>query len=311
MTQERARAIALTLAVRGGHALLSIFLLTILVFLMIRVTGDPAKLMLPDTATAADIARLQQRLGLDRPLLDQYFLYIGQLVRGDFGEAVRLRASVGDLILQRLPATVELALAGLAIALLVGIPLGMYAAYYRGRAFDRIVRGVATIGQSAPSFWVGLLLILLFAVTLDWLPAGGHGKLENLILPAIAVSIVPIAALTRLLRSSMLEVLSSDYVKFLRIKGVSETEILWKHGLRNAGLTTLTYVGVVTAGLLTGSLVTELVFTWPGIGLLVAQSIEGRDFTVVQGVVTLISIVYIVVNLIVDVLYAVLNPRLR
>jgi peptide/nickel transport system permease protein len=278
---------------------------------MIRITGDPAKLMLPDTATAADIARLQARLGLDRPLLEQYFLYLGQLVRGDMGEAVRLRASVGDLILQRLPATVELALSGLAIALLVGIPLGIYSAYYRGRPLDRVVRGLATVGMSAPSFWVGLLLILLFAVTFRLVPAGGHGKLENLVLPAIAVSIVPIAALTRLLRSSMLEVLGSDYVKFLRIKGVSDTEILWKHGLRNAGLTTLTYIGVVTAGLLTGSLVTELVFTWPGIGLLVAQSIEGRDFTVVQGVVTLISIVYIVVNLLVDVLYTVLNPRLR
>jgi peptide/nickel transport system permease protein len=233
------------------------------------------------------------------------------LVRGDLGEAVRLKASVSELIVARLPATAQLGLAGLAMSLLVGIPLGVYSAYYRGRIFDRLARFISTIGMSAPSFWVGLLLVLVFAVNLRLVPAGGFGKPENLILPAIAVSIVPIAGLTRLLRSSMIEVLGSDYVKFLRIKGVSETEILWKHALRNAGMTTLTFVGVLTAGLLTGSLVTELVFTWPGIGLLVANSIEGRDFTVVQGVVVLFSVVYIIINLMVDILYTVLNPRLR
>jgi peptide/nickel transport system permease protein len=193
----------------------------------------------------------------------------------------------------------------------VGIPLGVYSAYRRGSLLDRVARILSAIGMSAPSFWVALILILIFAVNLGILPAGGYRTPETLILPAIAVSIVPIAGLTRILRSSMIDVLGSDYVKFLRIKGVSETEILWKHALRNAGLTSLTFVGVLVAGLLTGSLVTEKVFNWPGVGLLAADSIEGRDFTTVQGVVLFFSVVYIVVNLVVDVLYTMLNPRLR
>jgi peptide/nickel transport system permease protein len=296
---------------RLGHALLSILLLTIVVFSMVRLTGDPTSLLLPDTATQADYDRLAARLRLDQPLPVQYVLYLGQVVRGDLGDAIRLKAPVTDLIFARLPATLQLAGAGLGLTLLIGIPLGVYSAYMRGSKFDRIVRLFSAFGMSAPSFWVGLLLALIFAVNLRLLPAGGYGKATNLILPAIAVSIVPIAGLTRLLRSSMIDVLSSDYIKFLRIKGVPESEILWKHALRNAGLTTLTFVGVLTAGLLTGSLVTELVFTWPGIGLLVANSIDGRDFTVVQGVVLFFSVIYIVVNLLVDVLQTVLNPKLR
>jgi peptide/nickel transport system permease protein len=296
---------------RLGHALLSIFLLTIVVFSMVRLTGDPTSLLLPDTATQADYDRLTARLRLDQPLPVQYVLYLSQVVRGDLGDAIRLKAPVTDLIIARLPATLQLAGAGLGLTLLIGIPLGVYSAYTRGSKFDRVVRLFSAFGMSAPSFWVGLLLALIFAVNLRWLPAGGYGKATNIILPAIAVSIVPIAGLTRLLRSSMIDVLSSDYIKFLRIKGVPESEILWKHALRNAGLTTLTFVGVLTAGLLTGSLVTELVFTWPGIGLLVANSIDGRDFTVVQGVVLFFSVIYIAVNLLVDVLQTILNPKLR
>jgi peptide/nickel transport system permease protein len=296
---------------RLGHALLSIVLLTIVVFSMVRLTGDPTALLLPETATQADYDRLAARLRLDEPIPLQYVNYVGQLLHGDLGEAIRLRAPVGDLILQRLPATLQLTTAGLLITLAVGIPLGVYSAYWRGKRLDRVTRLVTSLGISAPSFWVGLLLILVVAVNLRLVPAGGYGKPANLILPAIAVSIIPIAGLTRLLRSSMIDVLSSDYVKFLRIKGVPETEILWKHALRNAGLTTLTFVGVLTAGLLTGSVTTELVFNWPGIGLLVATSIEGRDFTVVQGVVLFFSLVYIGVNLVVDMLHTVLNPRLR
>lgn len=299
------------LLVRVAHALFSVLLLTVFVFAMVRLTGDPASMLLPETASQADVERLRARLGLDQPLPVQYLIYLGDVVRGDLGDAIRLKAPVSELILSRLPATLQLALAGLVLTLVVGIPLGVYAAYRRGSLLDRVARVLSAIGMSAPSFWVALILILIFAVNLRILPAGGFKTPETLILPAIAVSIVPIAGLTRILRSSMIDVLGSDYVKFLRIKGVSESEILWKHALRNAGLTTLTFVGVLVAGLLTGSLVTEKVFNWPGVGLLAADSIEGRDFTTVQGVVLFFSIVYIAVNLVVDLLYTVLNPRLR
>jgi peptide/nickel transport system permease protein len=297
--------------VRLAHAALSVILLTIFVFAMVRLTGDPASMLLPETASQADVERLRARLGLDQPIPVQYAIYLGDLIRGDLGEAIRLKAPVSELILSRLPATLQLTVAGLILTLVIGIPLGVYSAYRRGSVLDRTARLVSAFGMSAPSFWVALILILVFAVNLRILPAGGFRTPETLILPAVAVSIVPIAGLTRLLRSSMIDVLGSDYVKFLRIKGLSESEILWKHALRNAGLTTLTFVGVLTAGLLTGSLVTEKVFNWPGVGLLAADSIEGRDFTTVQGVVLFFSIVYIVVNLLVDILYTVLNPRLR
>jgi peptide/nickel transport system permease protein len=300
-----------TLLARLFHAVLSIFLLTIIVFGLVRITGDPALLLLPETATDADFDRLHAKLGLDQPLVTQYGIFISQMLHGDFGESISLRASVGDLILQRLPATLKLAASSLAIILFFGIGLGMYSAYWRGGWLDRLTRGGAALAQASPKFWVGLLLVLVFAVQFQVLPSGGDGDLKNLVMPALTTALVETAMLARLLRSSVIDALNTDYVKFLRIKGVPEREILWKHVLRNAGLTSLTFVGVLIASLITGSVVVELVFVWPGIGLLIADSIRARDFPVVQAVVLLFSVVYVGMNLLVDVLYAVLNPRLR
>ena len=296
---------------RLGHAVLSLLFLSAVIFLATRATGDPTNVILPETATPADHDRLRQELGLDQPLPNQFLIYVGNLARGDLGYSYRFRVPVIDLIQQRLPRTVELTLAALAMTLAIGIPMGVYAAYRRGGTFDKVVRFIAVLGQSTPSFWLGLILILVVAVWLKVLPSGGQGGIEHLILPAFVIASTAIAGLTRLLRSSMIEVLDSDYVKFLRLKGVPEWKILWKHGLRNGGLSSLTFVGVLVAGLLTGTIVVETVFVWPGIGLLVSQAISARDFGIVQGVVLMFAVVYVVANVIVDLLYGFLNPRLR
>ena len=300
-----------TILTRIFQALVSVLGLTVIVFLMVRITGDPSNFLLPDTASPADFARLRERLGLDQPIYVQYVIFIGQLLHGELGQSIRLASPVAELIALRLPPTLQLAGAALLLTIVVGLPLGIYSAYGRGGILDRVARGFAAVGQASPAFWVGLLLILLFAVQLNLLPAGGYGKPENIILPAVTLAFGPIAGLTRLLRSSMIESLNTDYVKFLRIKGLSEREILWKHALRNAGLTSLTFVGVLTARLVTGAVVTEQVFTWPGMGSLLASSVEGRDYTVIQAVVLMFAFIYIAFNLLVDLLYIVLNPRLR
>jgi peptide/nickel transport system permease protein len=197
------------------------------------------------------------------------------------------------------------------LTVLVGLPLGVYAAYWRGGVFDRTVRGMAAIFQSLPDFWVGFVLILVFAITLKLLPAGGYGQLKHLVLPSVTLALPAIAGLARLLRSSIIEELGSDYVLFHRIKGLSERKILWKHALRNGGLTTLSFLGVVIAGLFTGSVLVETIFNWQGLGLLFITGISDRDFGVVQGVMLVYATAYIGVNLFVDLLYTFLNPRLR
>lgn len=299
------------LLIRFFHAALSIIGLTIIIFLMVRITGDPVSLILPDEATRETHELVRSNLGLDRPLPIQYALFLKSLAEGDLGTSFSFHIPVWELVQQRFPATVLLAIVALLASLLVGVPLGLYSAYWRGGWIDRVARFGAVLGQAAPPFWVGIILIIVFGVHLQVLPAGGYGGLSYLILPAIALALPAIAGLTRLVRSSMIEVLETDYVKFLRIKGVPEREIIWKHGLRNAGLTALTFMGVIAASMLTGSVVVESVFAWPGVGQLMAQAIAARDFPVIQGVVLIFSILYVGMNLIVDLLYAVLNPRLR
>lgn len=293
------------------HAVLSMLLLTLLIFAVVRLTGDPTFALLPDDATPAQRERMRIELGLDEPVFTQFAIFVSRTIQGDLGTSFRFRIPVSELIEQRFPNTVMLAGAALVIVLLVGIPLGVYAAYRRGTWIDRVARVIAVVGQSAPSFWIGLILIYVVAIRLDWLPPGGFGGLDHVLLPAITVAWAGVAGLTRLVRSSMIEVLETDYVKFLRLKGLPEPRVLWIHGLRNAGLTAMTFTGVLTASLLTGSIVAETVFVWPGMGLLISESITGRDFAVVQGVVLVVSALYILVNLLVDLLYAVLNPRLR
>jgi peptide/nickel transport system permease protein len=296
---------------RVTHALVSLFALLLIVFSLVRFTGDPTFFLLPPDASAEQAAHLRTALGLDRPIPVQFLHYIGDLATGNLGESFRARIPVSELIGQRLPATLTMGLAAIIVVLAVGLPLGIYSAYWQGSPLDRFARGFAALGQSMPDFWLGLLLILVFAIHFKVLPSGGYGGLQFLILPAITLGFQATAGLIRLLRSSTLEVLNSDFVKFVRIKGEPEQRLLWKHVLRNAGLTALSYTGIIMVSLFTGSVLVETVFVWPGIGRLLVESIDYRDFNVVQGVILLMGAAYIAMNLIVDLAYVFLNPRLR
>ena len=296
---------------RLGHAFLSMFAVTLLVFGMVRVTGDPVYFLLPSDSLPEDYVRATKELGLDQPLLVQFFSYFANAARGDLGMSFWSMTPVTDHLVARIPATLMMAAAALVLTLVVSVPLGIASAYWRGGVVDRGARFFAAIGQSMPNFWVGIILILVFAITFRVLPSGGYGGIQHVILPAATLAIGAIAALTRLLRSSMIEVLEADYVAFHRIKGLPERRVLFKHALRNSAVASLSYVGIVTAGFLTGSVLVETVFVWPGVGRLMVEAIANRDFTLVQGCMLLFASVYIVVNLIVDLLYTVLNPRLR
>lgn len=302
---------AKAILLRISHALLSLLALLLLVFLMLRLTGDPINFLLPPEATEAQRAFARQELGLDRPWPVQFLIYVQNVLQGDLGMSFRSRIPVQDLILQRMPATLTMAGGALLLTIAVGIPLGIYSAYKRGSALDHGARGFSALGQSVPPFWLGFLLILVFAIYIPVLPAGGFGSLANLILPTITLACGSIAGLTRLLRSSMIEELNSDHITFHRLKGLPEPTILWGRALRNAGLTTLSFLGVLTAGLITGSVLVETIFVWPGLGRLMVESIGFRDFNVVQGVMLFFSAAYIAVNLFVDLLYMALSPRLR
>jgi peptide/nickel transport system permease protein len=296
---------------RTGQALLSLLATILFVFFLVRLTGDPEYFLLAPDAPAEDFVRIRLELGLDQPLYVQFFTYVGAVLRGDLGYSYRLDVPVSEMVLDRLPATATMGLAAILLTIIVAVPLGIYAAYRRNGIVDHIARFIAALGQATPSFWVGLVLILVFAINLGWLPSGGYGTTAHVILPAMALAFEPIARLTRLLRSGMIEELGSDHVKFLRIKGMPEWLVLWKHALRNAGLTTLTFVGLMIAGILTGSVLVETVFIWPGVGRLLVESIYYRDFSLVQGIVLLIAATYIIINLIVDLLHMLLNPRIR
>lgn len=294
------------------QAAISLFAMSLFIFLLVRLTGDPGKVLLPLDATPDQFAYLSQQLGLDKPLPEQYVIWIGKMLRGDFGESATRHVPVSQLLEERVPNTISLAAAGFSITLLFGLTLGVYAAARKDGKTDLAARIFGILGQSVPIFWLGLILIMIFAVQLRILPAGGKTDgLASFVLPAITIGWFTTAGLMRVTRSAMLEVLSSDYVKLARIKGVRPSTILWTHALKNAALPVLTYAGLILFGLVTGSIVTETVFAWPGLGTLVVAAVVNRDFNVVQVVVVLISAVYIFGNLAIDVLYAFLNPRIR
>jgi peptide/nickel transport system permease protein len=293
------------------HGLFTLLIISALVFLLARWSGNPLDVMLPDEATEEDYARAARHWGLDRPLLLQYVAFLRHALHGDFGHSIRLREPALRLVLARLPATLQLAGAALAISLILAVPIGVLSAVHRDTVLDAGGKVIALLGQSMPSFWLGIVLIWVFAVMLGWLPSSGRGGLQHYILPAIALGWYQVAALMRLIRSSMLDVLDSEYVKLARVKGVTPPMVVWKHCLRNAAIPPLTYFGVIAAVLLTGSVVTETVFSWPGIGLLAIDAVRYRDFPLVQTIVLLFAMTFILVNLIVDVLYAYIDPRIR
>jgi peptide/nickel transport system permease protein len=291
--------------------LLSMLVVISIVFLLTRLSGNPVHLLLDVNATEKDQEILTRHLGLDKPVVVQYGLYIKNLLQGDFGNSILTRRPVTEHLWERLPATIELGFVGMLLSVLIGIPLGMYSAVRRGGLMDGGARVFAVLGQSMPTFWLGLMLILFFGVVLGVLPAGGRGGLAHLILPAFTLGYFTSAAILRLTRSSMLEVLGSDYIKFARLKGLHEQVVLWKHGLKNALLPVITFAVMLFVQFLGGAVVTETVFAWPGLGRLILESITTRDYPIVQAGVLVLSALYLMGNLFVDLLYSYLNPRIR
>jgi peptide/nickel transport system permease protein len=299
------------IAIRLGQAIITLLVLSLAVFLSVHLSGDPASFLLGPDGGEAEYQQLKKNLGLDKPLAVQYGLFLGQVVRGDFGKSHTMGRPARDLLIQRFPATLQLAGAAFVLTIIVGIPLGVLSAVKRDSIFDQIGKFFAVAGIAAPSFWIAIMLILLFGPILGWLPTHGRGGLEHFILPAFVLSWHSMAGVLRLARSSMLEVLDSEYVKFARIKGLSEMIVVYKHALKNAVIPVLTFSGLTLAGLLNGSVVIEVVFAWPGIGRLMLQGINQRDFAVVQATVLAAGFFYIATALLVDILYAYINPRIR
>ena len=297
---------------RALQTVLSMLVVVSIVFVLTRLSGNPIYLLLDVNATQRDQEILTRHLGLDKPLPVQYGIYVMNVAVGDFGNSIISRRPVTEHIWERLPATVELGFVAMFLSVLIGVPLGMYSAVRRGGVLDTAARVFAVLGQSMPTFWLGLMLILFFGVVLGVLPAGGRGGLLHLVLPAFTLGYFTSAAILRLTRSAMLEVLGSDYIKFARLKGLHEQVVLWKHGLRNALLPVVTFAVLLFVQFLGGAVVTETVFAWPGLGRLILESITTRDYPVVQaGVLVLSALYYLTGNLCVDLLYSYLNPRIR
>lgn len=291
--------------------LLALFGVSVITFIATRLSGDVTYLLVPMDATLEEIAAMRQKYGLDRSLPTQFLSYLGNLLSGDFGTSIKYDTPALELVLSRLPATVMLAVTGFVLALLIGISLGIVAARFRGSALDSGASLFGLIGQAMPGFWVAIMLQLVFAVNLGWLPTGGMGGWKHLVLPAVAVSWFSIAAFMRLTRSSMLDVLDTDYVQLARVKGNTETVVVLKHAFRNALIPLVTFAGLNLGALLGGTVVIETVFAWPGVGQLMISSIGARDYPVVQAGVLVTATMFILVNLAVDVLYGVLDPRIR
>ena len=297
---------------RVAQGLLAVVVISVVVFALARVSGDPTLVLLPDEASEEQIANTRAEWGLDKPLHVQYWVWVNRLARGDLGDSFKWAGvPASELIVERLPATLQLSLFALLISGLIALPIGVLVAVKKDSGWDYAGKIFAILGQSAPSFAIGLILMWIFAVQLDLLPTSGRGGLSHMILPGFTLGYYNVAAVMRLTRSSMLDVLDSEYVKLARIKGVPEWKVIWKHTFRNALIVPLTYFGLIGAVLLTGSVVTETVFAWPGLGALVIEAIIARDFTVVQGVVLLFAFIYVGANILVDILYAYVDPRIR
>lgn len=288
-----------------------VVLVATVVFFLGRLTGDPVALMLSEDATPEDRANVIRALGLDQPLYTQYFVFAKNALQGDLGTSLRMRQPTVDIFFSRLPNTLILIPWALLLAMSVGIPLGVVAALNRGRFLDRMAGTVAVLGIAMPSFWLGIVLIFIFSVELGWLPSGRMGGPEHFVLPVITLGAFLTAGFMRLTRSSMLDVMESEFVKLARIKGLSETSVIWKHCLRNALIPLLTVWGVFVGNLITGAIVTETVFAWPGIGRLTYEAVIYRDFPMLQTVIILKSILILAINLVVDILYAYVDPRIR
>lgn len=293
------------------QAVLVLLGVSLTTFIVSHLTGDPVALIAPENASREEKEQLRQFLGLDRPLVEQYATFVGKALGGDLGYSFVQRTKVTDLVLERLPATVELALVAFLLALVLAVPLGIVIALKRNTAWDVVVTGIAMVGQAAPSFWIGLMLVVVFAVELQLLPVAGYGGVAYIVLPAVTLALQSASRLTRLVRASVLEVLGSDYVRTARAKGLREPVVLWVHAFRNAMIPVVTMAGLELAELLSGAFITETIFAWPGIGRLAVDAVSQRDFPVIQGVVLVAAAIFVVVNLVVDLLYAAIDPRVK
>lgn len=296
---------------RAIQGAVTLVLLSVVVFALARATGDPLTLVLPLGATEEDFANARRYLGLDRPIYVQFAKFAGNALVGDFGTSLRARRPVNDLLYERLPNSLKLAAFSMTVTVLFAFPLGVLAAVRKDTVFDTGAKVVATLGQALPTFWVGIVLIEVVGGRLQWLPAGGTGGVANYLMPGFTLGLFVLAGMMRLIRSSLLDVLDTDFVRTARAKGVSERSVIWGHALRNALIPVLTFAGVYFAILVTTAIVVETVFAWPGMGRLAYEAITARDFPVIQAVVLVTAVVVVVVNLAVDVLYVYIDPRIR
>jgi peptide/nickel transport system permease protein len=296
---------------RVTQSLIAVLGITLVVFLGLNVVGDPAELMLPPSASREDVELMRERMGFNDPLMVQYGRFLKNAVAGDFGMSYYYKEPAMDVVLERLPATIILASTALLISLILGIPAGVISAIRRNTRTDAVIRTMALVGQCMPRFWFGILLILLFSVNLKWLPTSGYESFKSLLMPAFTLGISTTAIITRLLRSNMLEVMNKEYIDVARAKGLREFFVVMKHAFKNAISSVLTMFGLQLATLIGGAVVTETVFGWPGIGRLMAQSITTSDFMVVLAIVFIVAVSFTVINLVVDILYSLINPRIR
>jgi peptide/nickel transport system permease protein len=296
---------------RLAQSLIALAMLSVVVFILARATGDPLQMILPMSATEEDFRNARQYLGLDRSYVEQYLSFVGKALTGDFGTSLRARRPVNELLRERLPNSLRLASFAMGVTVLMAFPLGILAAVKKGTGIDRMAQIIAILGQSLPTFWVAIVLVEFVAGRLQWLPAGGSEGLASYVLPGFTLGWFVVAGMMRLLRSSMLEVLDSEYVKLARVKGVVERRVVWVHALKNALIPVVTFAGIYFSILVTTAIVVETVFAWPGLGRLAYEGITSRDFPVIQAVVLTTAAIVAAVNLGVDCLYAVIDPRIR
>jgi peptide/nickel transport system permease protein len=293
------------------YSVFVIFGVTIIVFLLVHLTGDPAVALMPREASPQEVEEFRHRMGFDQPLYEQYLSFLGRVAQGNFGYSYRSNEDALSLVIERIPATTQLATAAAFVALIISIPMGIISALKRNSFFDKASMAFALFGQCMPTFWLGILLILIVSVGFRLLPASGGGDFRHLVLPAITLGMYSAAVITRVLRSSLLDVMGKEYIRVARSKGLSEGHVLGRHALKNAAIPVVTVIGMQIASLLAGAIITETVFSYPGMGLLAIQAIRYRDIPVVQAFVTLVAVVVVTTNLIVDISYRYLDPRVR
>ncbi|WP_442595269.1 ABC transporter permease [Parapusillimonas sp. JC17] len=293
------------------QAFMTLLMTSLIVFVLARSSGSPADLVLPTDATPAERIAYIERMGLDKPIASQYMIFLRDALRGDFGTSIRTGAPATELVFDRVGRTLILATAGLAVALLISVPLGVLAAVHRGKGWDRFSMGFALLGQSTPAFWLGIVLILVFAVGLRWFPSSGVGTWQHYILPSVVLGWSISAGIVRLLRSSMLEVLDAEFIKLARTKGLSERVVVWKHALRNALIPVVTFIGFMYGVIIASGVVIEVVFGWPGLGYLAYESTLWRDFPVLQLSVLVYTAIIVGINFLVDLSYGLIDPRVR